>query len=528
MPASASPNKWLITLSVSCGTLMGALDATIVNVAIPQIRGAIGATPEEITWISTGFIIATVMMMPLAGFLGRLFGQKRAYLGCLAVFIVSSFLCGIAWDLPSLVAFRVLQGLGAGALLPIEQAILRQTFPPEEQGMAMAIFTMIVSVGPAFGPTLGGYIVANFHWSWIFLIILTIGAIGFLMVSSFVEEPEDVRAANQAAARFERHNIDWTGVALLCVGLASFQYVVAEGQSHDWFDSRWITAGTLISGLSLTAFVLHELTTPAPAVRLRLFKDMKFASGSLLAGLMFFVFVSSMFLLSLYMQEVLGFDAMDAGVAMLPRTVVMMILIPILGRLYNRLPLRLLIVLGLLISGWGVYQMSFFTLDSSSADIMITMLLQGVGMSLLFVPLNTVALEDVPRHQMADGTGLNSLMRQIGSSLGLAVFANLLARYSTQAEVALSAHIVAGRPEVTERLALAQGILGPRLGGAVADQASLHLLAATVERQAVMLAFNRLFALAALLFLAVVPLLLFLRTSRAVQATAHATAGASE
>lgn len=523
---STSPNKWLVTLSVSFGTLMGALDITIVNIAMPRIRGAIGATPEEITWVSTGFIIATVMMMPLPGFLGRLFGLKRAYLACLALFVVSSFLCGIAWSLSSLVAFRVLQGLGAGALFPIEQAILRQTFPPEEQGMAMAAFTWIVTVGPAFAPTLGGYIVDNFHWSWIFFINLPIGAIGFLMVSSFVEEPEDVRAANQAAARFERHNIDFTGIALLCVGLASFQYIVAEGQRHDWFESSWITGVALLSALSLTAFVLHELTTAAPAVHLRLFKDIKFACGSLLAGLMFFVFVASMFLLSLYMQEVLGFDAIDAGLALLPRTMVMVIAIPILGRLYNRLPLRPLIVLGLLISGWGVYQMSLFTLESSSRDIMLALALQGLGTSLLFVPLNTVALEDVPRHQMADGTGLNSLMRQIGASLGLAVFAGLLTRYTMQAQVALSTHVVAGRPEVMERLALAQGGLGPSLGGAV-DEASLRVIAATVERQATMLAFDRLFALAALMFLAVLPLLYFLRAGARVQPAAHVTTESS-
>jgi len=527
MPPSASPNKWLVTVSVSCGTFMGALDSSIVNVALPQIRGSLGATLEEITWASTGFIIATVVTLPFPGFFGRLFGQKRAYLGCLALFIVGSFLCGIAWNLPSLVLFRVLQGLGAGVLQPTEQAILRQTFPPEEQGMAMAIFTSIIVVGPAVGPTLGGYIVDNFHWSWIFFINLPVGALGFLMVWRFLEDPEDVRAANQAAAESERRNIDWIGITLMCVSLTSLQYVLEEGQRQDWFDSPWITAFALLAGVCVPAFVLRELTAARPVVHLRLFKDPKFTSGSLLGGVMFFILIAGLFLLSLFMQEILGFTAEGAGLVLMPRALVMMVVMPIIGRLYTRLPPRLLLVAGLLVTGLGVYQMSRFSLDTSAGDIVAVVLLQGLGSSLLFVPLNTVVLDDVPRHRLADGAGLNSLMRQIGSSLGLALFTNLLARYTTQAQVGLSAHLVEGRPEVMERLALMQGGLGSRLGGTGAGEASLRLLAASIQRQAAVLAFDQLFALAAVLFLVVTPLLLFLRTGGGAQAMTRAAAEAN-
>src|SRR3954451_20317695 len=229
-PAVASPaerkpvNKWLVTVSVSFGTLMGAIDASIVNVALTRIRGSVGATLEEITWISTGFVVATVLVMPLTAFLGRLVGQKRLYMISLLVFLIGSALCGMAWSLWSLVFFRVIQGFGAGALQPTEQAILRQTFPPKEQGMAMALFAMAVMLGPAFGPTLGGVIVDNANWPWIFYINLPVGMLGLFMVWRFVHEPEDVRAANVAAAAEQKKHVDWQGISLLCVGLSALQY----------------------------------------------------------------------------------------------------------------------------------------------------------------------------------------------------------------------------------------------------------------------------------------------------------------
>src|SRR3954452_20088257 len=214
-PKKKKVNKCLVTISITFGTLMGAIDSSIVNVALPHIRGAVGATLQEITWISTGYAVALVLVMPLTAFLGRLFGQKRVYLACLVLFLVGSFLCGTATTLPALVIYRVIQGLGAGALQPTEQAILRQTFPPKEQGMAMALFGMAVMLGPAIGPTLGGYIVDHYHWSWIFFINLPIGVLGLFMVTSFVHEDPEILAANHKAAEMQRKNVDWAGIALL-------------------------------------------------------------------------------------------------------------------------------------------------------------------------------------------------------------------------------------------------------------------------------------------------------------------------
>ncbi|HEX3581372.1 MAG TPA: DHA2 family efflux MFS transporter permease subunit, partial [Thermoanaerobaculia bacterium] len=247
VPSRPPVNKWLVTVSITFGTLMGAIDASIVNVAVPHLMGALGSTVEQITWVTTGFVIATVMVMPLTGFLARLFGQKRVYMFCLALFVVGSALCGMARSLPLLVIFRIIQGLGAGALQPTEQAILRQTFPPKEQGMAMAVFGMAVVLGPAFGPTLGGWIVDNYSWPWIFYINIPIGALSLLMVSRFVHEPEDVRVAMHAMADRQRKHLDWAGIGLLIVGVGSMQYVLEEGNRNDWFASGEIKTIMFVS-----------------------------------------------------------------------------------------------------------------------------------------------------------------------------------------------------------------------------------------------------------------------------------------
>ncbi|RKI42179.1 DHA2 family efflux MFS transporter permease subunit [Corallococcus sp. AB004] len=508
----APVNKWLVTLSVTFGTLMGAIDSSIVSVALPQIRGAVGATVQEITWATTGFVIATVMVMPLTGFLGRMFGQKRVYLACLVLFVAGSFLCGFAWNLPTLVLFRFLQGLGAGALQPTEQAILRQTFPPKEQGTAMAIFGMAVMVGPAIGPTLGGYIVDNWHWSWIFFINVPVGILGFFMVARFVQEDEQLRATARQEAEKQRKHMDWSGITLLCMGLASLQYFLEEGQADDWFESPIIIICALLSATCLIAFVIRELTAEAPAVNLRLFKDPVFASGTLLGALVFAVLMASMFLLPVFMQELLGFTATQSGLSLMPRTLVMMVMMPIVGRLYGKVPARVLVGIGIVFAGFGAFEMSHFSLATGSSNIIAAIALQGVGFSLMFVPLSATALGNIPRERMADATGLNSLLRQIGGSVGLAIFTTLLSRYTVLSKASIAAHLNPERWEVASRMAATQkGLMQHGLDAASASMASLQMMVGNVSRQAMVLAFDKLFVLAALMFVVVLPLIYFLK-----------------
>jgi MFS transporter, DHA2 family, multidrug resistance protein len=523
MPTSGvrRTNKWIVALSVTFGTLMGAIDASIVNVALSQIRGAVGATVQEITWISTGFAIATVMVMPLTAFLGRLWGQKNVYMACLVLFIMGSALCGVAWSLPSLVVFRVLQGFGAGALQPTEQAILRQSFPPKEQATAMALFAMAVMIGPAVGPTLGGLIVDNYHWSWIFFINVPVGCLGLFMVWRFVEEPADLKEKTRTEAVKQRKNVDWAGIALLWTALGSIQYVLEEGQSEDWFASPLIVGLSMLVLLAGVAFIIRELTAVAPAVNLRLFKDRTFTSGNVVGALVFAVMMSGMFLLPLFMQELLGFTATQSGMALMPRTLTMLVCMPIVGRIYNRFPPWGLATLGLLGLGYGQYMLGGLTLQSASVHVVSAIMLQGVGMSLMMVPLQTVVLSTIPRHQLADATGLSSLMRQLGGSVGLAVFATLLARYSVQIRSTLSAQVIAERPAVVGRLSQIQsGLLTRGLDVGATHELALRAVNGTVAREATVMAFEKLFVVGAIAFVVVLPLLLMLRVPKKAESAA--------
>ncbi|HWA78564.1 MAG TPA: DHA2 family efflux MFS transporter permease subunit [Polyangiaceae bacterium] len=509
----APVNKWLVTLSVTFGTLMGTIDASIVNVATPHLRGAMGATVEEITWVTTGFVIANVIVMPLTAFFGRFFGQKRVYMAALALFVFGSGLCGLAHSLPALVAFRLIQGLGAGALQPTEQAILRQTFPPEEQGMAMALFGVAVVIGPAFGPTLGGYIVDNYSWQWIFYINLPVGALALFMVSRFVHEPEDIRAANLAMAAKQRQNLDWQGIALLAVGVATLQYVLEEGNRNDWFDSRLISGCALLSVIALAAFVIRELTATVPAVNISLFKDPVFTSGTLIGSVMFAMLLAITFLLPVFMQELLGFTAVQAGLALMPRSLTMMVMMPIVGRVYNRVSPRLTVAFGVLLFTISAFMMSQYNLNTTSGDVVAVLVIQGVAFACLFIPLTTVALARIPRHKLADATGLNALLRQIGGSLGLAIFASLIPRFTKTSVTALSAHLDPGRPELIARLSqITQALRARGYDLNSAQIAARRALAGVVGRQATVLTFDKLFLLSGILFLVVLPLLLFLKS----------------
>lgn len=512
LPTAPRDNKWIVAVSVTFGTLMGAIDSSIVNVALSQIRGSVGATVQEITWISTGFAIATVMVMPLTAFFGRLFGQKNVYLVCLVLFVIGSALCGIAWNLPSLVLFRALQGFGAGALQPTEQAILRQTFPPKEQGTAMALFAMAVMIGPALGPTLGGYIVDHYHWSWIFFINVPVGALGFLMVWRFVHEPEDLKALARVEAKKQRQHMDWAGIALLWTGLICLQYVLEEGQAEDWFQSPAIVALTLLALAAFAAFVARELSAVAPAVNLRLFQDPVYTSGALVSASVMAVMMSGMFLLPLFMQELLGFTAMQSGMALMPRTLVMVAVMPIVGRFYARFPPWLVSGLGLLITCYGQFMLSGLTLQSNAGHVMASIMLQGAGMAMMMVPLQTVALSTIPRHRLADATGLTSLLRQVGGSIGIATFATLLARFGAQGREHLKEHLIAERPEVLQRLAGAEaGLMGRGLDANTAHGVALRVLGGTAAREGMVLGFERLFVVGAVAFLCVLPLILLLR-----------------
>jgi DHA2 family multidrug resistance protein len=472
-PVLTVRRQWLIALSVTCGTMMGAIDAAVVNVALSQIRHSYGATVEQVTWLSASFLIAAVLVMPLTGFFGRLYGQKTVYLACLAVFAAASALCAVAPSFVWLVVLRALQGLGAGALQPTEHAILRQTFPPQKLGVAMGVFNLAVGIGPLTGPTLGGWIVDHFHWSWIFLVNVPVAVIGFAMVARFV--PADEEPASR-----QRGQLDWLGIALLWTTLLALQYVLEEGQHLAWWSSSLIIALSAIAGLGAVAFVYRELTAPSPAVKLRVFREPTYAIGSITNAIAMAILLSGTFLLPVFMQELLGYTAMSSGMAQLPRTVVMVIVMPIVGRLYNRIPARTSVFFGLAITALGQYLLSRLTLHSDATDAVIALVLQGLGMSVVIIILSTLSLSRVPQPELGDAAGLAALLRQVGISAGLAIMATLLARFTP---------------------------MGAQLAGS-------HASTTEVVLQARVVAFQHTFTVGALLYLGLLPLVWFIRVPK--------------
>jgi DHA2 family multidrug resistance protein len=512
-PAAPAPvNKWLVTASIGFGSLMAAIDTSIVNVALPHIRGTVGATIQEITWVSTAYIIATVLVMPLTGFLGSLFGQKRLYLASLVLFVIGSALCGLARTLPTLVFYRALQGLGGGALQPTQQAILRQTFPPKEQGMAMAMFAMVIMIGPAVGPTLGGWITDNYSWPWIFYINIPIGVLGVFMTWRFVHEPEDVRVANHARAVTQRKNLDIAGIVLMCVTVSLLQYVLEEGARDDWFESKKILICSAIVVVCAVALVIRELTATAPVINLRLFRDRTFTAATVIGGVMFAMLMGSMFLLPVYMEEILGFNATQSGTALMPRTLAMMALTPIVGRLYNHVKPGIMVAAGVVFFAVGSYGFSHITLQSSTSDIVVPMIVTGFGFACLFIPLTTVALANVARADLTDAAGLNSFVRQVGGSIGLTIFATVLSNFTTEANAAVGTHVSALRGEAWQQLMGARSLfMAHGMDAASAQSAALRAMSGRVFLQGTVIAFERVFLLQGVVFLCVMPLLVFLR-----------------
>jgi DHA2 family multidrug resistance protein len=514
--APAQPvNKWLVAVSIAFGSLMATIDSSIVNVALPNIRGELGASIQEITWISTAYMVAMVLVMPLTGFLGGFFGQKRVYLTSMVLFVAGSALCGTARSLPSLVFYRILQGLGGGALQPTQQAILRQTFPPHEQGIAMAMFAMVVMIGPAIGPVLGGWITDNYSWPWIFYINLPVGLIGISMTLQNVHEPDDVRAANRARAELARKNLDIAGIVLMVIGVGALQYLFEEGPQDDWFDSVEIRIAAFTCVVALTGFVIRELTATAPVVNLRLFKDPTFASATLVSFVMFGMLMGSMFLLPVFTQESLHYTATLSGVVLLPRTLAMMAMSPLVGRMYNRIQPAFIVGFGILLFSIGSYQLSFITLETSATQMILPLVVTGAAFACLFVPLTTAALSKIERHLMADAAGLNSFVRQIGGSVGLTIFATLFTNYAIEAHGALSAHLTVLRPEVAAQLAQLRGaIVAHGVNPDIAQLIARAVLNGRSYAQATVLSFNRVFLFQGLLFLGVLPLLFLVRVPR--------------
>lgn len=506
-----APHKYIIAGTVLTGTIMAVLDSSIVNVALPEMSGTLGVTIQEVTWVITGYILAQVIVMPITGLLAAWFGRKRFYMASVILFTVASMACGLARDLNAMVLCRVLQGFGGGVLLTVSQAILRESFPPEEQGLAMGLYGFGAVLAPAFGPTLGGWITDQFSWPWIFYINVPVGVVNLILVSRFIEDP--------AYLVREKGEIDWPGLGLLVAGLGALQLMLEEGQRNDWFESAFIVRLAVVAAAGLALFVWRELTTERPAVNLRILANTSFSSATALAGVLGLALMASLFLLPVFLQNLLGFNAMQSGLTLMPRSLAMAVLMPIAGRFYNQLGPRVLVGSGLLIAGAAFYAMSTLTTSVGYWDLFWPQLWQGVGFSLIFVALSTAALSTIPRPRMTAATGLYNVVRTVMGSVGIAIAATTVSTATVRYHAIISEDAgvsVAGR----ERLDLLTNRMMTRGADPITAKAqAMRVLDGVITRQAAMLAYNHVFAQVAALFFIGFPLVLLLRRgSPAVEA----------
>ena len=502
-------HKWIIAGSVMTGTIMAVLDSSIVNVALPSMSGTMGATIEQITWVVTGYILANVLIMPLVALLSGRFGRKNFYLTNVVLFTAASMACGLARSLPMMVFFRAIQGIGGGVLLTVSQAILRETFPTEEQGTAMGIFGLGVVLAQAFGPTLGGWLTDQYSWPWIFYINVPIGVINLILVSRFVEDPPYLVR--------RKGDIDWIGLGLMVIGLGSLQLMLEEGERNDWFQSGYVIRLVIIAVVGLVAFVWRELTTPHPAVDLRILRNISFSSATALGGILGIALNGSLFLLPLFLQNLLGYPAMKSGLALMPRSLAMAVIMPIGGRFYNKLGPRLLVGTGLVVTGLSFWQLSHLTTQVGFWDILWPQVWQGVGFSLIFVALSTAALATIARPDVTAATGLYNVSRQVFGSVGIAVAATQLTAGVTRYHAILAEHAGSANPAAVSWLSSATSAMMARTGVdmATARNQALKLLDITVTRQATVLSYNRVFVLVSFLFIFALPLVLLLKRGHA-------------
>ena len=455
--------------------------------------------------------------MPLVAFLGRRFGQKRVYLFCLGLFLLGSALCGLSRTLPALITFRVLQGLGGGAMQPTEEAILRQTFPKSQQGMAMALTGMIMMVGPALGPVLGGYIVDHFHWSWIFFVSLPIGLLGFVMTSTFVREDPEILAKNRARAAAERTNVDWSGIRAP-IHLPGDHRVRHRGGAASLLVRRHPHP-------RLRLRRRHDVRglRRAPAHRegarddLRLLRDPRFATGMLLSVFVMCTLMATMFLFSVFMQQARGFTAMQAGLATLPMMLAMFVVMPIAGAVYERFSPRLTMAVGLALLAGGAYELSQVTLAMGQWDLALPLAMQGAGMALIFVPMETTAFSRIPRHLLADAAGLSNVLKETGGAVGLALFTSVLLRREVGARAGLAAHLGITNPLAAQRLSVLRAPT-PGLSPTASPSTALGYLNAIVSREAAVRAYEQLFLLLGVMILVLLPLLFLLKVDRSAMA----------
>ncbi|HMJ10292.1 MAG TPA: DHA2 family efflux MFS transporter permease subunit, partial [Polyangiaceae bacterium] len=450
-------------------TFMEVLDTTVVNVSLPHIASSMAATTEEATWALTSYLVANAIVLPMTGWLAATFGRKRLLLLSITGFTISSFLCGAAPSLALLVIFRIIQGATGGALQPLSQAVLLESFEPEERGRAMGFWGLGIVVAPILGPVVGGWLTENYSWRWVFYINLPVGIASIIMTRLFVFDPPYLRK--------ESKGIDYWGMGMLVVGIGALQYVLDKGQQEDWFQSSSILVLSAVAAITLTALIVHQLLAKNPIIDLRIFKDRTYAVGVFLMTVVGFVLYGSLVLLPLMLQSLFKYSSLEAGKVMAPRGIGSLIMMPIVGYLTGHIDPRKLLACGLVLGGLTLLWLGQLNLHAGYWDIFWPQLLQGAGMALLFVPLTTVAMATVAPQRMGYATSMFNLMRNIGGSVGIAVTGTLLQRHRQVLGTVMGEHLTIYDPTTQDVLSqIRHGLIAAGVDAVTATERSYGIL----------------------------------------------------
>ncbi|HEY9048949.1 MAG TPA: DHA2 family efflux MFS transporter permease subunit [Ohtaekwangia sp.] len=503
-------NRVIITITAVMCALLEIIDTTIVNVALNEMKGNLGATLNDVSWVITAYAIANVIIVPLTSWLSQQFGRRNYFAVSIVIFTVSSFLCGNATNIWELVFFRFIQGLGGGALLVTSQTIITEVYPPEKRGMAQALYGMGVIVGPTLGPPLGGYIVDNFSWPYIFYINIPIGVIATLLTLSYVKSPNYGGKKSLA-------DVDWWGIGFLVMAVGSLQFVLEKGQEHDWFEDAWIITFTVVALLGVYLFIWRELVAKDPAVELRVLKDRNLAIGTVLSFILGFGLYGSTFVIPLFTQNSLGWTALQAGLMLVPSSVATGLMMPIVGRAIQKgVSQKHLIALGFSVFfGFSLWAYTIITPFTGEGDFFWILMLRGVGLGFLFVPTTTLALSSLKGKEIGQGAAFTGMVRQLGGSFGIALISTYISRRSVQHRADLVNHVSPYSLNVQQWLTNTKNSFLAR--GSGVDYATMQanqLMDFMVTKQAMLLTYMDVFLGIGIFFLFCVPFVLILKPAK--------------
>jgi len=497
-------NPWIIAIAVMLSTFMEVLDTTVVNVSLPHIAGSMSASVDEATWTLTSYLVANAIILPMTGWLSNYFGRKRMLMTSVTGFTIASFLCGLAPNLPLLVIFRIIQGACGGGLQPISQAVLLESFPPEDRGKAMGFWGLGIVVAPMLGPVLGGWLTDSYSWRWVFYINVPVGILALIMTQLFIFDPHYIRRTARS--------IDYWGMGMLAVGIAALQIILDKGQELDWFSSNFVTRLTVISVVALVAFVIYELVVAEPVVDLRAFRERTYSAGVFLMTILGFVLYGSLVILPIFLQTILGYPALQAGIAMFPRGLGSFIAMPFVGAIMSRFDPRKLLVIGLIACSLSLVMLGTLNLNVGYWQIFWAQFLQGLSLGFLFVPLTTVTMDPISNEKMGNATSIFNLMRNIGGSMGIALSTTIVARSSQGYTNFLGRNVTPYSPQTQSAFeSLRSFFMSSGVDAATASQRAYAALFGMVQRQASMLSFNHTYLFLAVLFIIVMPAVFLMR-----------------